>query len=98
MRTIKELANSTEKKVYVYLADTETAEQFVKDAMREGYHFGDGAAISSRQQDEFYAVNKDLTVNYLNSIGRMAFQSGAENIVRIDYKKYINGNDDYIIH
>lgn len=96
MRTIHELAASTDKKVYVILNDAETRQRFIRDAENEGYTFGDGAKVSERTPDQFYAVNKNNTVNFLNGIGRMAFSSGTDTILRVDYKKYADGEEDYI--
>lgn len=98
MRTIEQLVKENKKRVYVYLADKATRDRFIKDAEAEGYTFEDGVKISERGIDDFYAINKNHTVNFINGIGRIAFQCGAENIVRVDYKKYINGDDDYLYH
>lgn len=96
MRTIEQLVKENQKRVYVYLADKKTADRFIRDAEAEGYTFGDGVKISERNIDDFYAINRNHTVNFINGIGRMAFQCGAEYIVRIDYKKYVAGEDDYL--
>ena len=98
MRTIKNLVENTEKRVYVFLVDTETQERFAADAEREGITLGDGTKISDRPISDFYAINADGTVNFINTVGRIAFQSGAENIVRIDYKKYCNGDEDFLYY
>lgn len=84
------------KRVYVYLKDKETMQKFVADAAAEGYKFGDGVKISSRKPDMFYALNRNKTVNFINFIGRIAFQCNAEDIARIDYKKYIDGKINYL--
>ena len=94
-KTIKQFISKTEKRVYVYLSDKETQEKFISDAEAQGYTFEDGVKISERASDNFYAVNRNHTVNFINGIGRMAFQAGANRITRIDYKKYISGDEDY---
>ena len=94
-KTIKQLVFKNEKRVYVYLSDKETQKRFISDAEAQGYTFMDGVKISERDGDDYYAINDNNTVNYINSIGRMAFQSGTDSIIRIDYKKYISGNSDY---
>ena len=94
-KTIKQLVSKTEKRVYVYLSDKETQEKFISAAEAQGYTFEDGVKISERASDNFYAVNRNHTVNFINGIGRMAFQAGADRIVRIDYRKYISGAEDY---
>lgn len=94
-KTIKQLVLKNEKRVYVYLEDKETQERFISDAEAQGYTFSDGVKISERAADDFYAINDNNTVNFINCIGRIAFQSGSDRIVRIDYKKYISMNADY---
>jgi hypothetical protein len=44
------------------------------------------------------AVNRNLTINYVNSIGKIAFGSGTkkigdEKLIRIDFEKYILGEN-----
>lgn len=97
MKTIKDLVNSTDKRVYVYLKDEATAKQFVANAELEGYRFGDGVEISKRSTDNYYAINRDMTVNFIGWVGRMAFHSKDPKLLRIDYAKYINSEDDYVI-
>lgn len=93
-RTIKKLSEM-DGKVFVYIANAETGKAFVEQARAEGYECGDQAA-------EVMAVNKDMTITYVGSVGSMAFHSGAKKIgddelVRIDFGKYIAGADDYIM-
>ena len=96
-RRIEDLVEiSLPKRVYVYLEDKETMQRFITDAESEGYKFGDGVKISKRKPDMLYALYPNKTVSFINFIGRMAFQSSAENIARINYKKYINGNINYL--
>lgn len=94
-KSIKELVNSNQERAYVFLADKETETRFIADADAQGYTFEDGRKLSERESSNFYALNRNKTVNFLNSIGRIAFQCNAEHIVRVDYKKYISGNEDY---
>ena len=94
-RTLEKLSRRNEK-VYVYLADREIGNRFLRDAEKEGFTFGDGKKPTSRSYAEIMAVNSDRTINYLGSIGRIAFGSGAKKVggrylLRVDYKKYVNG-------
>lgn len=96
MRTISNLIEENEKRVYVYLTDEKTRDAFIRNAEREGICFADGVKLTDRLQDNFYALKKDKTVNFIGYIGRVAFQCNTDCIVRIDYKKYINCNSDYL--
>lgn len=92
-KTLKELVRSTNKRVYVHLADEETAQAFVKNAEKEGFRALGNKRISEMPPDDFYALNKNLTVNYINFIGRVAYQCGAENVLRVEYKDFLkNGS------
>lgn len=93
-RTIKELAKKNGR-VYVYLEDPDTGNQFMKQAESEGFTFTDGAKPTERFYAEIMAVNSDITINFVGMNGRIAFGSGArtvgnEELIRVDYKKYIN--------
>ncbi|MBE6663277.1 MAG: hypothetical protein E7602_02100 [Ruminococcaceae bacterium] len=88
-KTLTELVHSTNKRVYVHLSDIETIRMFINNAEKEGFSFLENKRISDMPLDNFYALNKNLTVNYINFIGRVAYQCGAENILRIDYKKFL---------
>ena len=89
-KTLSELVHSTNKRVYVYLSDIETIRMFINNAEKEGFSFSENKRILDMPLDNFYALNKNLTVNYINFIGRVAYQCGAENILRVDYKKFLS--------
>lgn len=103
-RTIKEMVNTgRQERIYVYLANEEVGNAFMKQAEDEGFTFGDGAKPTKRHYSEIMAVNDDNTINYVNSIGRMAFSSntttvGDKTLIRIDYQKYAAGEEDYYYH
>lgn len=94
MRTIKDLVNQNNDKVYVYLANDEIGNKFMQQAEDEGFTFNDGAKPTSRCYAEIMAVNDNYTINFVGSVGRMAFGSGAEtvgqkHILRLNYEEYI---------
>lgn len=99
-RTIKNLA-AMNGRVYVRFATQEGSIRFLKMAEDEGFTFGDGVKPTQRECGEIMAVNHDNTLNYVGYIGSMAFQAGAEKIgdetlIRIDFEKYVSGEDDYL--
>lgn len=67
-------------KVYVYLANDEIGNKFMQQAESEGFTFCDGEKPTRRCYAEIMSVNKNLTINYVGSIGRMAFGSGAKTV------------------
>lgn len=94
-KSISELVTNSKKRVYVFLADKETEKRFIIDADAEGYVFEDGTKLLERAPNNLYALNCDKTVNFLNYIGRIAFQCNSKHIVKVDYKQYIAGNENY---
>lgn len=101
MRTIKNLVSQNDERVYVYLANNELGNKFMHQAEEEGFVFEDGAKPTSRTYAEIMAVNGNITINFVGSVGRMAFGSGAETVgnqklLRVDFAKYVNGESDYI--
>ena len=78
-RTIKQLSRM-EGKTYVYLANDEIGNKFMQQAESEGFTFCDGEKPTGRCYAEIMSVNKNLTINFVGSVGRMAFGSGAKTI------------------
>ena len=92
MPKIRDLVKDARGKVYIYCADFATCERFLKDCESEGITFTDGAMPTSRHRSTIYAVNKDNTINFVGTYGRMAYGAGASRIdnqplIRIDYQK-----------
>lgn len=101
MRLIKDLVINKEEKVYVYLSDVKIGEKFLEQAETEGFTFGDGVKPTERCFAEIMAVNDNYTINFVGSVGRMAFGSGTETIdgkkfIRVDFAKYVNGESNYM--
>lgn len=99
-RSIKNLVNKSNGRVYVYLANDEIGNKFMQQAEDEGFTFNDGAKPTSRCHAEIMAVNDNYTINYVGSVGRIAFGSGAETVngqklIRVVFAKYTNGNGVY---
>lgn len=93
-KTIRSLSEQ-DGRVYVYLANSAIGEKFLQQAEQEGFTFGDGVKPTERCYAEIMAVNRDITINFVGIIGRIAFGSGAktigdEKLIRIDFEKYIS--------
>lgn len=86
MKTIKELANMGER-VYVHLNDEETAMRFLRQAESEGFTFGDGVSPTDRHWSDLYAIHPDGTLNFVGTVGRIEYASGADSVVRIEYEE-----------
>ena len=104
MRSIEELfemAARADMRVYVFLRDDATRKSFVSDAVEAGIKFRDGADVRSREVDDIMALNSDRTINYVGTVGHIAFMTKADmsdkTIIRIDYGRYAAGMTNYII-
>lgn len=88
MKTIKDLA-STGERVYVHLKDEETAMSFLRQAESEGFTFGDGMKPTERHWSDLYAIHPDGTMNYVGSVGRIEYASGADSCVTVEYQELL---------
>ena len=83
-------------KIYIYLANRDIGNQFLKDAEKEGFHFGDGIRPTERTPDGVMAVYKNRELCYLSWAGHLFFYQKKCKIPRIDYERYVNGERRYI--
>ena len=96
MRTIRQLINP-EKKVYIRLRGNAMRYRFMSDAEREGITYGDKVNPTEREVDDIMALCADGTICFLGWAGRMCYHLSEDKVIRIDYEKYIDGEDNYII-
>ena len=87
--SIKELSEMNGR-VYVHFKSAAQGLDFLRQAEQEGFTFTDGAKPTSRQCSDIIAVNKDGTINYVGTNGRIAYHSGVkkignEKLIRIEY-------------
>ena len=97
MRTIRQLINS-DKKVYIFLKNKAIQSRFMSDAEGEGITFGDKVKPTKRQADDIMALNADEMICFLGWAGRMCYHYGGNTAIRIDYEKYIDDADDYVVN
>ncbi len=94
MSRIKFLLSTYTGKIYVYLATEDVGKQFLQDAENEGFTFCDGIKPTARTLANIMAVNRDNTINYVGTVGRIAFQAankiGNDPLVKIDYREIIS--------
>ena len=86
-------------RIYLYLGDQDGFNFFKEHASDEGITFGDGKNLSEKPYDDVLALNEDLTVNYIGRFGHTAFrhpEASSRYIVRVDYRKYIEGDQNYL--
>lgn len=91
---LRDLLSAYGGRIYVYLDNSDIAKQFFRDAENEGFTFCDGINPTERTPANIMAINRDLTINYVGFIGRMAYQAantiGNETLTKIDYRDIIS--------
>ena len=86
MKSIKELVMKETRPVYVHTPSKAIARDFLKQAEKEGFLFGDGKRPTKKPLDDYYALHQNLTMNYIGFAGRLCWKSGNNKIVRLEYK------------
>ncbi len=97
MRTIKQLIQK-DKKVYLYLRNEAVRLRFSHEADKEGITFDDGEKVTERAVDDVMALLPGGTICFLGFVGRICYGSGSADAIRIDYEKYANGEENYVIN
>lgn len=77
-------------RVYVHFNNAAECESFLRQAEQEGFTFADRAKPTLRHCADVMAINKDMTINYVGTNGRIAYYSGTkqigdETLIRIEY-------------
>lgn len=88
--SMKSLLSAYTGRIYIYLATEEIGKQFLQDAENEGFAFCDGVKPTQREADSIFAINEDMTINYVGFVGHMAYQAtdriGNKPLIKIDYR------------
>lgn len=82
-------------KIYIYLRNSMTGNNFLTKAEDEGFTFGDECKPTDKHFSDIMAVNADKTISYVGAVGRTLFGSradytGDKRILRVDYEKSID--------
>lgn len=86
MKLIKELVMKESRPVYVHLPSKAATLDFLKNAEKEGFLFGDGKRPTKKPLDDYYALHQDLTMNFIGFAGRLKWKSGQDDILRVEYR------------
>lgn len=93
MLSIKSLLSAHTGRIYIYLATADIGKRFLQDAENEGFMFRDGVKPTQREADSIFAINDDMTINYVGFVGHVAYQAadkiGNKPLVKIDYRDVI---------
>ena len=98
-RTIAVLRELPTRGVYVFLANEDICRKFYAQAESEGYHFGETKPTDMPVWD-IVAIEKNHRLRLAGFIGHMAFDNPERyvgGLSRVDYAKYIAGEEEYLI-
>ena len=76
------------QKIYVRMENDEVCMKFYEWAEHEGYTFG-GENPTSKHPSDLIAVLPGKVLCYVNTYGRIAAHSGADNVILTDAEHYI---------
>ena len=76
------------QKIYVKMENDEVCMKFYEWAEQEGYSFG-GEKPTSKHPSDLIAVLPGKVLCYVNTYGRIAAHSGADNVILTDAEHYI---------
>ena len=98
-RTLENLRESLQGKIYLYLKDDDTMKAFLSDAKNEGYRFGE-TGLPEIIGDSIISLRENKQLSYVGTVGRIEFQcnggdNAGGNFHRIHYAEYKIGSDDY---
>lgn len=80
-QTIKQLSQ-LDGRVYVHFKTEALCRQFLIQAEQEGFTFEDGAKPTDRHTSDIIAVNNNNTLNYVGTVGHIAFGSSVKVTVK----------------
>ena len=96
-RTLEDLRNRFEGHIYLRFHNQREYEDCLVRAESEGFHFGEQMPREFLGEwRDILALEENNQLSLCNTFSRMAYESGAPNVHRIDYAKYIEGEEDYI--
>ncbi len=98
MRSLKSLIEKN-KKVWFYCGTEDLQKRFLEQAEEEGFVTMQGEAPSTLSLQRLYGINCEGTMGYIsNSIWYLSFHTGGQDILHIDYDRFISGEAEFICH
>lgn len=84
--SIRDIVMHTNKPVYIRTETAAQALQLLLQAEAEGFRFGDGKKPTEKEPDDILAFHKDMTVNYVGFVGRIAWQGDYDTVLRVHFQ------------
>lgn len=99
MRNLTELVNQYES-VWLFTESEKYTKDFLKRAIAEGFKYQNDSKISYRDKGILWGVHKDFTIAHISMfVWCLSYKCDSNKVpVRIDYKKYIDGENVFFCH
>lgn len=109
MKNLLEIEELNNKAIYLYFSDNDVKNSFIENSEKEGICFEDEVSVKERKddidrfmrlycrEDSDFEYKPGIYVCFIGFIGHMRIFSSSNSHVVIDYKKYINGECNYIL-
>ncbi|MBR3032798.1 MAG: hypothetical protein IKH92_07245 [Clostridiales bacterium] len=96
MRSLKSLIEK-HSKVWFYCGTEDLKKRFLEQAEEEGFITMRGEKPSSLSFQRLYGINDKGTMGYIpNFLWFLSLQTGSNEILHVDYDRFISGEEDYI--
>ncbi len=96
LRTLDNLRSAYQGKIYIWFESDEVYEQFKFNAKNQGYMIGSYQPEECPWERDILSLQQEKKLTACNIISYCAFNEGKD-VVRVDYGKYIAGDEDYLI-
>ena len=98
MRSLKSLIEKN-KKVWFYCGTEAFQSRFLEQAEKEGFITMSGEKPTSLSLQHLYGISGEGTMGYISHfIWLKSFHADSKDILRIDYNRFISGEEDLISH
>ena len=95
MRTIKQF-NGQANHIYFKMSSRGVCKQFYEQAEKEGLLFG-GINPTYKETSDLVALLPNGEICYVGWAGRMCYHNSHEGVIKIDYEKFMNDEEEYLI-
>ena len=97
-RTLEDLRNKYEGHIYLSFHSHSEYDDFLVRAEKEGFRFGEHLPTEHLGEPwDIVSLLDGKMLAFCGTVSHTAFHSGGENVHRVEYARFISGDDDYLI-
>ena len=97
-RTLEDLRNKYEGHIYLSFHSHSEYDDFLVRAEKEGFRFGEHLPTEHLGEPwDIISLLDGKKLAFCGTVSHMAYQAGGDNIHRVEYARFIGGDDDYLI-